>query len=210
MHEARPPFLQNPGGLAALIFYRCYFFTLVPGDRVPTYCINKGAMAISRLAGSLPIRSPICNRDERFSMVSRCSTGLAGQGLPLQVILGVWRHAIRGYRFVYDPLYRGLVFPLGRYAVAPEHMSRSMGLAFLCPVSVVFLYVEPFACGGGAGSGAESACRRPARCPWAACHVTGLTRRVTSSGLNACDSLACITEARVRRGRIGLVVRAAH
>lgn len=41
--------------LGALIFYRYCFFALAPGDLVPTYWINMGAMAISTLAGSLLI-----------------------------------------------------------------------------------------------------------------------------------------------------------
>lgn len=48
---------------------------------------------------------------------------------------------ICGYRLTYHPLYWGLVFPLGMYAVANEHMSRSMDLAFLRPVPTIFLYI---------------------------------------------------------------------
>ncbi|MGB7755214.1 MAG: tellurite resistance/C4-dicarboxylate transporter family protein [Salinisphaera sp.] len=139
--------------LAALIFYRYFFFTLAPGDLVPTYWINMGAMAISTLAGSLLIansgaRAPYLQSLRPFLEGFTLFYWAGGTWwLPLLVILGVWRHVIRGYRLVYDPLYWGLVFPLGMYAVATEHMSRSMGLPFLRPVSVVFLYIALFAWG---------------------------------------------------------------
>ena len=42
----------------ALIFYRCTFFPLRPGDLSPPYWINMGAMAISTLAGSLLVAHP--------------------------------------------------------------------------------------------------------------------------------------------------------
>ncbi|MES1936203.1 tellurite resistance/C4-dicarboxylate transporter family protein [Salinisphaera hydrothermalis] len=139
--------------LAALIFYRYYFFALGPGDLVPTYWINMGAMAISTLAGSLLIAgssgpAPYLQSLRPFLEGFTLFYWAGGTWwLPLLVILGVWRHVIRGYRLVYDPLYWGMVFPLGMYAVATEHMSRSMGLAFLRPISIVFLYIALLAWG---------------------------------------------------------------
>lgn len=137
------------GWLGALIFYRYFFFTLKPADLVPTYWINMGAMAISALAGSLLIAHSNGHADapylESLRPFLEGGTLLYWAGgtwwLPLLVVLGVWRHLIRGYRLAYHPLYWGLVFPLGMYAVATEHMSRSMDLTFLRPVPVVFLYI---------------------------------------------------------------------
>ncbi len=132
--------------LATLIFYRYYFFELAPCDLVPTYWINMGAMAISTLAGSLLISASYAQAPFLHSLrpflkgVTLVYWAGGTWWLPLLVILGIWRHLIRRYSLVYDPLYWGLVFPLGMYAVATEHMSHSMGLSFLHPVSVVFFY----------------------------------------------------------------------
>lgn len=135
------------GWLGTLIFYRYFFFDLTPAGLVPTYWINMGAMAISTLAGALLIahstdQAPYLHSLRPF--LEGCTLLYWAVGtwwIPLLVILGVWRHVIRRYRLSYQPLYWGLVFPLGMYAVATEHMSRSMDLAFLRPVSIIFLYI---------------------------------------------------------------------
>jgi tellurite resistance protein TehA-like permease len=38
--------------------------------------------------------------------------------IPLLVIVGVWRHAVRHYPLTYHPMYWSLVFPLGMYTLA--------------------------------------------------------------------------------------------
>lgn len=137
------------GWLGALIFYRYFFFALRPDDLVPTYWINMGAMAISTLAGSLLVAhsgsgsgTPYLESLRPFLEGGTLLYWAGGTWwLPLLVALGIWKHVIRGYRLAYHPLYWGLVFPLGMYAVATDHMSRSMDLAFLRPVPVVFLYI---------------------------------------------------------------------
>jgi tellurite resistance protein TehA-like permease len=135
------------GWLGSLIFYRYFFFALKPADLVPTYWINMGAMAISTLAGSLLIAHSDAHAPylESLRPFLEGGTLLYWAGgtwwLPLLVILGIWKHVIRGYRLTYHPLYWGLVFPLGMYAAATEHMSQSMDLAFLRPVPIVFLYI---------------------------------------------------------------------
>lgn len=137
------------GWLGSLIFYRYFFFALEPADLVPTYWINMGAMAISTLAGSLLIAHSSAHADapylESLRPFLEGGTLLYWAGgtwwLPLLVTLGIWKHVIRRYRLTYHPLYWGLVFPLGMYAVATEHMSQSMHLAFLRPVPIIFLYI---------------------------------------------------------------------
>lgn len=137
------------GWLGTLIFYRYFFFALKPADLVPTYWINMGAMAISTLAGSLLIThsssaagAPYLESLRPFLEGGTLLYWAGGTWwLPLLVSLGIWKYVIRGYRLTYHPLYWGLVFPLGMYAVATEHMSRSMGLTFLAPVPIIFLYL---------------------------------------------------------------------
>lgn len=135
------------GWLGTLIFYRYFFFDLTPAGLVPTYWINMGAMAISTLAGALLI----AHSTDQATYLHSLRPFLEGFTLlywavgtwwiPLLVILGIWRHMVCRYRLSYQPLYWGLVFPLGMYAVATEHMSGTMDLAFLRPVPIIFLYI---------------------------------------------------------------------
>ena len=55
------------------------------------------------------------------------------------LILGVWRHGVKKFRFSYDPLYWGLVFPLGMYSVCTYKMSLIFGVGPLLIISRIFL-----------------------------------------------------------------------
>jgi tellurite resistance protein TehA-like permease len=57
------------------------------------------------------------------------------------IIGGIWRHIYKRYKFIYDPLYWGLVFPLGMYAAATFQLSTVVTLPFLYEMSRFFIYV---------------------------------------------------------------------
>jgi tellurite resistance protein TehA-like permease len=59
--------------------------------------------------------------------------------IPMLLILGIWRHGVRRFRFTYDPLYWGLVFPLGMYAVCTYKMYLIFGIAPLLVIAGAFL-----------------------------------------------------------------------
>ncbi|HET7314614.1 tellurite resistance/C4-dicarboxylate transporter family protein [Salinisphaera sp.] len=133
--------------LGLLIFYRFYFFALTPENLLPTHWISMGALAISTLAGSMLITHSVHGAPylaslrpflEGFTVF--CWAG-GTWWLPLLAIFGCWRHGMRGVPLTYEPMYWGLVFPLGMYAVATEHMSQSMGLAFTDPAAEIFCYI---------------------------------------------------------------------
>lgn len=108
--------------MITLIFYRYMFFRFEPSDLMPPYWINMGAVAISTLAGTMLARTI-----EGSSSLGTLLSFIKGMTLmywatatwwiPILLFLGIWRHNVRHFRFEYEPLYWGLVFPLGMYSV---------------------------------------------------------------------------------------------
>ncbi|WP_414041347.1 tellurite resistance/C4-dicarboxylate transporter family protein [Acidithiobacillus sp. M4-SHS-6] len=132
--------------IMVLVFYRYSFFRFSAEDLVPSYWINMGAMAISTLAGSLLIinaaKDPYLHSLLPFLKGLTVFCWVTGSWwIPLLVILEVWRHGIRRLPIRYDPLYWGMVFPLGMYSLCTIHMARSMDLPFLLPLGHVFFYL---------------------------------------------------------------------
>lgn len=122
--------------MISLIFYRYMFFTLAPSDLMPPYWINMGAVAISTLAGTAlvtaaqgsPLLAPLLPFVKGFTMMYWAT---ATWWIPMLLILGVWRHRLRRLEFSYDPLYWGLVFPLGMYSVCTYQLARILEASFL-------------------------------------------------------------------------------
>lgn len=125
----------------ALIFYRYTFFRIQPADMLPTYWINMGAVAISTLAGTTLIATAhdsallasIMPFVKGFTLLYWAT---ATWWIPLLVALGVWRHLIGRVALAYDPLYWGLVFPLGMYAVCTFRLWQLFGFASLYGLAV--------------------------------------------------------------------------
>ncbi|MBI3072591.1 MAG: tellurite resistance/C4-dicarboxylate transporter family protein [Deltaproteobacteria bacterium] len=122
--------------MISLIFYRYTFFRFSATDLMPPYWINMGAVAISTLAGTgllaaaktSPLLASLAPFVKGFTILYWAT---ATWWIPMLIILGIWRHVVRRIPVAYDPLYWGLVFPFGMYAVCTYQVATAFGLPAL-------------------------------------------------------------------------------
>ncbi len=130
--------------LISLIFYRCLFLPLSPGQLTPPYWINMGAMAISTRAGIALIHDA-----DRLPLLTEILPFLKGMALlfwataswwiPLLLALAVWRHIRQHFPLTYDHGYWAAVFPLGMYTECTQNLIQEFHLPFLGLIPTVFL-----------------------------------------------------------------------
>ena len=132
--------------MISLIFYRYTFFRFLPSDLMPPYWINMGAVAISTLAGTallgdLGDTALIASIKPFVQGFTILYWATATWWIPMLLVLGIWRHFVRRIPLTYDPLYWGLVFPLGMYSVCTLRLVATFELSFLIWVSRGFAMV---------------------------------------------------------------------
>jgi tellurite resistance protein TehA-like permease len=157
--------------IISLLFYRYWFFPVGPQELSAAYWINMGAMAISTLAGtqlaaeapSSSMLAPLLPFLKGFTLFYWAT---ATWWIPILVILGVWRHAARNYRFVYDPLAWEAVFPVGMYTACTFQIAGLLDLSFLqfIPRSLIYVALAMWCLtfAGMVGSIARNLTGRPA------------------------------------------------
>lgn len=138
--------------IISLIFYRYMFYSMKPGDLSPPYWINMGAVAISTLAGCNLLGAssshPLLMELRPFLKgLTFLLWSTATWWIPMLLILGFWRHVAKRFPFQYDPLYWGMVFPLGMYSACTFRLAREMDLPVVLPLARLFLFI-----GGGVWS----------------------------------------------------------
>jgi tellurite resistance protein TehA-like permease len=132
--------------LIALIFYRCLFLPLAPGDLTPPYWINMGAMAIATLAGmrlvqqtgKLPLLAELAPFVKGMTLLFWAT---ASWWIPMLLALGAWRHLRQHFPLAYDHGYWAAVFPLGMYTVSTRELVTTLRLPFLSWLPEVFVWV---------------------------------------------------------------------
>lgn len=116
------------GIFITLFSYRLFFLRVETDDVTPLLWVVMGASAIGANAGSMLILShppmPFLLTMRPFvDGVTLILWAWATWWIPLLVVLGFWKHAIRRVRFSYHPMYWSLVFPLGMYTLTTYRLS---------------------------------------------------------------------------------------
>lgn len=129
-----------------LIVYRLCYRPLPPEALDPTFWVNAGAVAITTLAGSELIlragESAFLQSVLPFLKgMTVMAWGFAAWWVVLLCALGVWRHGLQRYPFLYTPGYWSMVFPMGMFTACTIMCSKAVGVASILIIPRVFIVV---------------------------------------------------------------------
>ena len=129
-----------------LFAQRIFFSEVRPQDLTPLLWVVMGAAAISTNAGALLSLSdpglPFLAAMRPFvDGVTLVMWAWATWWIPLLIAFGVWTHGLHRVPLTYTPLFWGLVFPLGMYALASLRLSHATNVAPLAAVSGAMVWI---------------------------------------------------------------------
>ncbi|WP_238007201.1 tellurite resistance/C4-dicarboxylate transporter family protein [Dactylosporangium sp. AC04546] len=128
--------------LVALIWQRWLTIAVTAATLSPPYWILMGAAATTVLAGSEILTLPAVSAIAGF-VKGTCFVfwSVGTWFIPLLIVLGLWRHALRRWPLRYEAELWTVVFPLGMYSVASLSFGKAAGLSFMEPLSRGALWV---------------------------------------------------------------------
>ena len=131
--------------IISLIMYRFLFFKIEAEEMNPSYWINKGAVAITTLAGAnILLRGHASFLADFAPFIIGFTVFFWAAGtwwIPYLFIVGAWRHFYKRYPLTYHPVYWGLVFPMGMYTVATFRLAQVLNMDFLLLIPQYFIYL---------------------------------------------------------------------
>ena len=134
------------GIFITLFAYRLFFFDVTEDDLTPLLWVVMGAGAISTNAGSMLVLTPngVPFLISMRPFIEGMTLGMwawATWWIPLLVLLGVWKHAVRRAPLRYTPMLWSLVFPLGMYALASLRLSLAAQFPPLRSVAETMVWI---------------------------------------------------------------------
>ena len=129
-----------------LFAHRIFFVDVAPDDLTPTLWVVMGAAAIATNAGSALILSdtgiPFLAAMRPFiGGVTLILWAWATWWIPLLILFGIWKHAVRRVPLAYTPMLWSVVFPLGMYALASLRLSRAADFPPLHAISRAMVWI---------------------------------------------------------------------
>jgi tellurite resistance protein TehA-like permease len=136
--------------LATLVTLRLLTTRRDPHKLGPSYWIYMGATAITVLAGSsiLALSPDLPVFAATAAFVSGFTYVLWAFGMwwmPLLVVFGIWRHAVRHEPVRYESELWSIVFPLGMYSVASMHFGGVAALPVLAGIGEIGTWIAGLA-----------------------------------------------------------------
>lgn len=134
------------GIFVTLFCYRIFFLDMSDSDYTPLMWVIMGAAAISANASSaLALSSPAMSVLAAFhpiaDLIALVSWAWATWWIPLLVVMGYWKHFMRGAPLRYEPTQWSIVFPLGMYAVTSFRLALAAEFEPLHWVSHIMLWI---------------------------------------------------------------------
>lgn len=134
------------GVFVTLFCYRLFILKMSIDDYSPLMWVIMGAAAISANASSTldmsdPVITVLSEIHPVVDGVALLTWTLATWWIPLLVVIGVWKHAVRRVPLAYDPRQWSIVFPIGMYTVATYQLSLAAEFEPMHEISHIMVWI---------------------------------------------------------------------